>query len=36
VPFLSAARTDAPATFERRLSAPGDGGDVEENPSILG
>jgi len=35
VPFLSAARTDAPATFERRLTALGGDGDVEENPSIL-
>ena len=36
VPFLSAARTDVPATFERRLHAgPGDDG-VRENPSILG
>ena len=36
VPFLSAARTDAPATFERRLSAGPDEGEVRENPSILG
>jgi hypothetical protein len=35
VPFLSAARTDEAATFERRLTAPADG-DVEERPSILG
>jgi hypothetical protein len=35
VPFLSAARTDGVATFERRLSAgPGDDG-VVEHPSIL-
>lgn len=33
VPFLSAARTDAPATFERRLTA--SGGEVEERASIL-
>jgi quinol monooxygenase YgiN len=36
VPFLSAARTDAPATFERRLHGPGDDGEVSESPSILG
>ena len=36
VPFLSAARTDAPATFERRLTALGDDGEVRESPSILG
>jgi hypothetical protein len=35
VPFLSAARTDAPATFERRLTARAGHDDVEENPSIL-
>jgi hypothetical protein len=39
VPFLSAARTDQAATFERRFSANGaDGADdgVVEHPSILG
>lgn len=39
VPFLSAARTDQAATFERRFSSNGaDGSDegVVEHPSILG
>jgi antibiotic biosynthesis monooxygenase len=36
VPFLSAARTDAPATFERRLHTGPDDDEVRENPSILG
>ncbi|NMO93023.1 antibiotic biosynthesis monooxygenase family protein [Actinomycetospora sp. TBRC 11914] len=36
VPFLSAARTDEAATFERRLTAPAADGGVEERPSILG
>ncbi|MCD2196344.1 antibiotic biosynthesis monooxygenase [Actinomycetospora endophytica] len=44
VPFLAAARTDEPATFERRLSASGPAGDdgpapaedgVVDHPSIL-
>ena len=35
VPFLSAARTDAPATFERRFGAAGGDPDVVEWPSIL-
>jgi hypothetical protein len=35
VPFLSAARTDDVATFERRLTASDDGA-VTEIPSILG
>ncbi len=37
VPFLSRRpRTDAPATFERRLTALGDDGEVRENPHVLG
>jgi hypothetical protein len=34
VPFLSEARTDAPATFERRTSA--DAGGVVEHDPVLG